>query len=217
MARFLIEDKQLRADILYACIDNEDPSVVAEIICAYCSEEFCDKMEKDWIDCPILNEERILVLSQAILMHKMGYYYASTSIFMCQVYGVAADIEKARRENGLMLSSEETRDVADLFDLDLSVIKKEKGRLFQSIMFTESGVVLWNAMADYLRDICLYSGKDFSDIDNQPLRNKVCHGTQLNFETKEHSLKAMLVIDMLIQLAYEISRIISHRNEATDG
>ena len=208
---FLIEDEHLRSDILEACLENEDPSVAAEIIYQYCSEDFLIAMEKDWANCSILNEARKPILSQALLMHNQGFYFASTSMLMCQLYGVAADIEKKLKENGLSLNREEKEYVAEIFNLNPEYINNEKGRLFQTLMFTESGMLLWNAMADYLRDVCLYSGKDYSTIGNQPLRNKICHGDQLDFGTKEHSLKAVLTIDMLVQLAYEINRIIKLR------
>ena len=74
-------------------------------------------------------------------------------------------------------------------------------------------MMLWEIMANYLRDVCLFSGQDYSHIKNQPLRNKICHGDQIEFGTKEHSLKAIFVIDMLIQLAYEIKRIIDLKEQ----
>lgn len=76
---------------------------------------------------------------------------------------------------------------------------------------------MWDAMGDYIKNVTLYSGKDYSHIDNQPLRNKIGHGDQLNFDTKEHSLKAILTIDMMVQLAYEINRIVDLRKSNDDG
>ena len=86
-------------------------------------------------------------------------------------------------------------------------------------VMTESGMMLWNAMAKYLQSEILCSSESKKRWATQPLRNKICHGDQLNFGTKEHSLKAILTIDMLIQLAYEIERIIEiHKdNETTEG
>ena len=76
---------------------------------------------------------------------------------------------------------------------------------------------MWDAMGDYIKNVTLYSGTDYSHIDNQPLRNKIGHGDQLNFGTKEHSLKAILTIDMMVQLAYEINRIVDLRKSNDDG
>ena len=57
----------------------------------------------------------------------------------------------------------------------------------------------------------------YTRLSSMPDHNKICHGDQLDFGTKEHSLKAVLVIDMLIQLAYEIARIITIKNENKIG
>lgn len=210
---FLIDDDGFRQEILDACKDNEDPNVVAEIIYKYCTDDFFLSMEKDWKACPIINEKRFDIFSEAFMMHQKGYYYASTSILMNQLYGVSSDIEKALADNGLFLNKDEKEGDAELFGLNPKRTNTEKSRLFQNLMFTESGILLWDAMADYLKNICLFSGSDYSTINNHPLRNKICHGNQLEFGTKEHSLKAIFVIDMLIQLAYEIDRIISVRKE----
>lgn len=210
---FLIEDEQLRKDILTACKTNEDPAIVAEIIYKYCTDDFFIAVEDDWMNCSIISEGRKPILSQAIYLHKQEFYFASTSMLMCQLYGIAADIEKALEGNNLTLNQEEKEYVAELFNLNSKFIDKEKGRLFQTLMFTESGMLLWNAMANYLRDVCFFSGQDYSHINNQPLRNKICHGDQIEFGTQEHSLKAIFVIDMLIQLAYEIKRIIDIKEQ----
>ena len=210
---FLIEDEQLRKDILIACKTNEDPAIVAKIIYEYCTDDFFIAMENDWKKCSIISEGRKPILSQAIHLHKQEFYFASTSMLMCQLYGIAADIEKAIEGNNLTLNQEEKEYVAELFNLNSKFIDKEKGRLFQTLMFTESGMLLWNAMANYLKDVCFFSGQDYSHINNQPLRNKICHGEQIGFGTQEHSLKAIFVIDMLIQLAYEIKRIIDLKEQ----
>lgn len=210
---FLIEDEQLRTDILDACNDREDPAIVAEIIYKYCTEDFFVAMEDDWMNCSVLSEGRKPILSQAIHLHKQEFYFASTSMLMCQLYGIAADIEKALKGNNLKLNKDEKEFVADIFDLNSKYIDKEKGQLFQILMFTESRMMLWETMANYLRDVCFFSGQDYSHIKNQPLRNKICHGDQIEFGTQEHSLKAIFVIDMLIQLAYEIKRIIDLKEQ----
>lgn len=109
--------------------------------------------------------------------------------------------------------------MSEYFKIKREDIDKEKGRLMQMTVMTESGMMLWNAMAKYLQSEILCSSESKKRWATQPLRNKICHGDQLNFGTKEHSLKAILTIDMLIQLAYEIERIIDiyKDNEPTEG
>ena len=204
---FLINDKALRGEILSVSADEEAENKVKEIVLAYCDEKFLTSLENDWLACSAIKQERKLILSEALRLHKQGYYYASVSTLMCQLYGVAADIDVLINENSLSLDREGKELTAEHFQIDIHYINNEKGRLFQSLMLTESGILLWDAMGDYIKNVALYSGKDYSHIENQPLRNKIGHGDQLNFGTQEHSLKAILTIDMMIQLAYEINRI----------
>ena len=76
---------------------------------------------------------------------------------------------------------------------------------------------MWEAMANYLKNEILCSSDSKKRWKSQPLRNKICHGDQLNFGTQEHSIKAILSIDMLVQLAYEIDRIAKKANEPSNA
>ncbi len=216
---FLIDDDTLRQDILTACATHEDEEAVQEIIFSYCSDDFLKAIEDDWNSCEAISTERKPIISEAMLMHRQGYYYASTSTLMCQVYGVASDIIDLAKKNGLEIDDEEKDFVSEYFEIKREDVDKEKGRLMQLTVMTESGIMLWNAMAKYLQSEILCSSESKKRWATQPLRNKICHGDQLNFGTKEHSLKAILTIDMLIQLAYEIERIIEiyKDNETTEG
>lgn len=205
---FLINDEKMRDQILSACAVEEDAEAVKEIAFSYCDETFLSSLEEDWFACSAIKQNRKPILSEALQMHTQGFYYASVSILMCQFYGIAEDINILAKENGLSLNQEDKEFIAEHFEIDIKYINNEKGRLLQSLMLTESGILLWNAMGNYIKNVTLYSGKDYSHIENQPLRNKIGHGDQLNFGTKEHSLKAILTIDMMIQLSYEINRII---------
>ena len=123
------------------------------------------------------------------------------------------------KKNGLEINDEEKDFVSEYFEIKREDVDKEKGRLMQMTIMTESGMMLWNAMARYLQSEILCSSESKKRWATQPLRNKICHGDQLNFGTKEHSLKAVFTINMLIQLAYEIERIIEmHKDyETTEG
>jgi len=204
---FLIDDEELRDKIMAACSQQEDVAAVKEIIFDYCDEDFLESMERDWSCCPALKETRKPIFVEAMQLHKGGFYYASTSMLMCQVYGVASDIVDIAKKHNLNLDDETKEFVSDYFKIKREDVDKEKGKLMQMVVMTESGQLLWDAMASYLKDEILCSSDSKQRWATQPLRNKICHGDQLNFGTKEHSLKAILTIDMLIQLAYEINRI----------
>lgn len=204
---FLICDDQFRQDVISAYNANPTPETIKQLAFDLCSEDFLDALQQDWDESHALTESRKPILHEALFMHKQGYYYASTSILMCQVYGVASDIVAVVKKNSLELDDEAKDYAAEQFGIRREDIDKEKGRLLQTVMMTESGQLLWEAMAEYLQTEILCSSDSKKRWETQPLRNKICHGDQLNFGTKEHSLKAILTVDMLIQLAYEINRI----------
>lgn len=209
---FLINDEELREQILSACAVDENTDTVKEIVFNYCDEDFFAALEADWDACPSIVDRRKPILAEAIQMHKQGSYYASVSMLMCQVYGVASDIVDIAKRNGLFLDQKAKELIAENFEIKLEDIDKEKGRLLQMTAMTESGYLLWEAMANYLKNEILCSSDSKKRWESQPLRNKICHGDQLNFGTQEHSIKAILTIDMLVQLAYEIDRIVQKAN-----
>jgi len=211
---FLINDDHLREHILSECAVNKDASVVREIVFNYCDEGFFAALISDWNDCPVIKEERKPILSEAIRMHMQESYYASVSILMCQIYGIASDIVDLAKASGLELDNESKVFISEQFSIRLEDIDKEKGKLIQMVAMTESGQLLWDSMALYLKEEILSSSDSKQRWETQPLRNKICHGDQLNFGTREHSIKSILVVDMLIQLAYEINRISMINNES---
>lgn len=204
---FLICDDEFRQKVISEYDSNPTSETIRQLAFGLCSDEFMDALQRDWSICPALPEDRKPILNEALLMYKQGYYYACTSILMCQVYGVASDTFAIVKKNHLELDDEMKDFTAEQFSIRREDIDKEKGRLLQTVMMTESGQLLFEAMADYLQKEILCSSDSKKRWATQPLRNKICHGDQLNFGTKEHSLKAILTIDMLIQLAYEIERI----------
>ena len=53
---------------------------------------------------------------------------------------------------------------------------------------------------DYIVDVVLTGKMDDELAARNPLRNKICHGDQTEYDTKEHSLKVILVTDIMIRL-----------------
>ena len=62
-------------------------------------------------------------------------------------------------------------------------------------------------MSEYLINVVMTSKNKFDS--NQPCRNKICHGEQINFNTKQHALKSILIVGMVIFLG---NRIIKNFN-----
>ena len=49
------------------------------------------------------------------------------------------------------------------------------------------------------RDTTFANAMDVDLAAHNPLRNKICHGQQTEYGTQEHSLKAILVTDIVIR------------------
>lgn len=47
---------------------------------------------------------------------------------------------------------------------------------------------------------CSLINYDEAIAAHNPLRNKICHGVQTNYGTEEHSLKAILAINLITRL-----------------
>lgn len=62
--------------------------------------------------------------------------------------------------------------------------------------FEEIGLA-WTIVTRYLVNV-IYSSDVKYDQSDQPCRNKICHGVQTNYNTKEHALKSILVIDLIL-------------------
>lgn len=70
----------------------------------------------------------------------------------------------------------------------------------------EEGLMYWIKSIEYIYNIILTS-KDSMNQSSHPCRNKICHGIQLNFGTREHALKSILTIDMMIRLGENLKHI----------
>lgn len=203
---FFISDKEFQEKIIN---ENHKASEknINNIIFTYCNEEFISKLKTNWSSCTSIVDDRKPLLLEALEMHNNGYYYSSVSILMCQVYGVASDIDKIAKTYGIEVSEDDKFDLAEYLNINLDLIDNEKGKLLQKLMISEENYLALPIISKYIKEEVLSSSDSKERWNQQPLRNKVCHGDQLNFGTKEHSLKAILVIDILITLSSQIENI----------
>ena len=201
---FFIKDEAFTNTVLKAFDDGTDNSNICAIVSEYFNKGFLNRIEKRWKNNTVIRSERKPILMEAIEMHRAGYYYSSVSSLMCQVYGVASDIIDVEKQYGLVVSGEHKEKVARAFKIEEKSIDSEKGKIAQSFLFIRHSVFTWQAVIHYLNSEILCSSESKKRWAGQPLRNKICHGDQLNFGTLEHSLKAILVVDMLMEYALEI-------------
>ena len=134
---------------------------------------------------------------------------------MCQVDGLICDISNYTDENGLICSEDDEKEICELYQVDFQNHKKfaktsEKHMILRLAAMTENAVFYWEAMTDYIYNVVLTShGEEYRD--HNPLRNKICHGDQLDFGTEEKSLKSIFVIDLLLNLKSEMQWLAEHK------
>lgn len=210
-----MKDKQFRQKIIELHKSNAPSEQINDIVFSLISRDYIENMKQDWLSISTIKQERLPILSEAIELHNLGYYYASTSLLMCQLYGVSADVVSVAKQNQLFLTKDDKEAVAEVFSFDAKYLKTERGQLLQMLFISDINTGTWYSFAKYIKEVILDSSSSTSLWASQPLRNKICHGDQLNFGTKEHSLKAILTIDLLIKLSDELRIYAQQRNEET--
>lgn len=67
------------------------------------------------------------------------------------------------------------------------------------LVTTETGWLAFDSAINYLVDITFFKSIDNALAAHNTLRNQICLGKQTEFDTLEHSLKAILDTDLIIR------------------
>ena len=217
---FLEDDEELKEIITGLCGDKKENYPLDELatsICNYYTSEKIENIVDGWRELLKDDPERLLLLEEAVNLHNSGFYYGATSIMMCQVDGLICDISNYTDENGLICSEDDEKEICELYQVDFQNHKKfakksEKHMILRLAAMTENAVFYWEAITDYIYNVVLTSHGD-EYRDHNPLRNKICHGDQLDFGTEEKSLKGIFVIDLLLNLKSEMQWLAEHKSD----
>lgn len=209
---FLIDNDELRK-VMTPFLEEEDPdpNKVNNAVIDYFDHVGVETISSLWDMSPGVEKDRLLVLQEAIDMYNQGFYYGCTSTLMCQIAGIISnsfqhisvededfDIHGVR----LIYQSYNNGNTLDKKHEKKIISGKARGEEKQKLLFLlaeiDSGILYWEATADYLYNIVFTSNDDYY---NHACRNNICHGIQLNFGDKEHALKAILSVDLAIQLS----------------
>lgn len=209
---FLIDNDELRQAMApFIEIENPDPTQVKTAVLDYFDNVGIETIASLWSMSPGVEKDRLLVLQEAVDMYNQGFYYGCTSTLMCQIAGIISNSFQHLSVDDEDFDIHGVRLIYESYSggskLDKSREKKimsgkVKGEEKQKLLFLlteiDSGIMYWEAAADYLYNIVFTSSDDYYD---HTCRNKICHGVQLNYGDKEHALKAILSVDLAIQLS----------------
>lgn len=210
---YLESDKFVKKIITSKCNiqDEEIPLVdIAKELCIYYSNEKIDFFAQKW-EKLCTNQKRLKLLQEAIKLHKSGLYFGSTSLLMCQVNGLICEIYQIIEKNHFSFEKKNVREICEYFEIDynnhLKAVQKknpsERHLMIRLMLYDKTGNIYTKAVIEYIYKIILTSTDGLYEEHN-PLRNKICHGTDLEFGTEEKSLKSILVIDLLLSIEDEI-------------
>lgn len=180
---------------------------VSEIACAGLDMDWLSATRLRWNEHDELSAEEKGVLSRAISRHENGDYEGCVALLMNMFEGL---IEKYCPREVKTLEG----DQAELFDLhakkygvglshkkdgDPRKLTTTRDKVLILVLLSENGWYTFQHAADYIINVTLTSKMDADLAVHNPLRNKICHGEQTEYETMEHSLKAILVTDIVIR------------------
>lgn len=153
----------------------------------------------------VINKERLPLFREALLLYQLGYYHGAVAILITQIIGITADIEQYLETNN-----------ASYDPKTLELIKKRYGfthkndtsRVMTAVvegMVIDDDVNEYGFLLGYLRFKLFRTHMPENETTKHVNRHMVCHGTQLNYGTKEHALKVILCVDALTWVAQVIS------------
>lgn len=190
--------------------DNLDlkKELVSKFIFDICDIEFVKATLDEWLQNNFISCLRKPLLVEAIKCYENELYGGCVSLLICQLNGVITDLfEQAQttidfnEEFFCYLYRElHPQDTSTNKKIVLKMTKGEKNRLVTMMCNSDSDFCLvWEAMVKYMIKVIYTNNKNYDE--NQPCRNKIAHGEQTNFNTKEHALKCILILDLIINFS----------------
>lgn len=187
--------------------DEELKELVAGIACENLDSEWVEETRSRWEDHAELSPGERGMLARALNRHEKGDYEGCVALLMNLLEGL---VEKYFPNDKSKLEDEQ----AELFDLHAKKLgvglshKKNgeprkltnvKDKVLVMVVLSENGWYTFNYAAEYIASITFSNSMDADLAAHNPLRNKICHGQQTEYGTQEHSLKAILVTDIVIR------------------
>ena len=207
---YLVGDDELTAKLEEINLAKDDVIIaddVSELAVRYLNDEWLDSVANRWSEVSGFSTDEDDVLAKALSYHKSREYAACVAVLMCVFEGLIASYFGP----SVVLDSEKEREPFDFLAEDYGLqptFKRKKPRLenikdlvlIALLRAEDGGLWVWHHAVDYVIRIVLTNTMDEEIAAHNPLRNKICHGVQTNYGTQEHSLKAILATDLVIQL-----------------
>ena len=205
---YLVENQRAceRIDSLPEDIADEDlKSRVSEIAHECLNEEWPNETKALWKSHNELSDGEMKLLASALERHRNNDYEGCVSLLMNIFEGL---IEKYASQ--IKTLNGEQAELFDMYAEQLGLkrtvsngksrnLSNIKDKVLMMLITSESGWMAFDKAIEYLVKVTLANCMNSDIAAHNPLRNKICHGVQTEFGTLEHSLKSILVTDLIIR------------------
>jgi len=182
-----------------------------KIIFSSYNEEKMNSIYAYWKSFTFLNGGRREALKEAIDAYNDEKYYSCVAIIMCQIEAVINETDQHIRELFEMhpdsapkkryyeILDGQKKEFEKLKDNEKKTFREKIPKLVQERLIWSNFNYVALYFSEYFNNY-LYANMEDDDnkILNHPIRNKICHGKDINFGTQEKALKSILCMDGLI-------------------
>ncbi|EOU1742891.1 hypothetical protein LTY04_001116 [Clostridium perfringens] len=176
-------------------INEENIKQVNDIIFKHYTDEIIDKIYNEWLKNTYIKKERFELLKQAIECYKNNYFAACVSLITCQYGGIIYETEQYF--NSIPGLRSEINKIKNEQRQERKKVSSEKNTV-DRIYGVSDFQITTMVFNDYFKKY-VYCDSKYAK-DNIPNRNGICHGSLINYNTQEHALKSILIVDSLIRL-----------------
>lgn len=180
-------------------------SRVGQIAVECLDEQWLDETRAIWESHEEISEGEMRILVSALERHRKQDHEGCVSLLMNIVEGL---IDKYAPDGKAL--NEEQEEAFDIYAKQHRVatlysegkrrkLRNIKDKVLLMLVTSENGWLVFDSAINYLVDITFINSMDNALAAHNPLRNQICHGKQTEFDTLEHSLKAILVTDLIIR------------------
>lgn len=206
-------DTELQDILIEIYIDNNnrcDKKKMQQAVIDYYDEDYLECICNGITNVNIFNAERIGLLRQGMEVYQEGNCAAANALFITQMGGMIRDIyDKLLKIH--KFTRKETNEVKKIFKLEECRNDSEKVMLAEIISEQEAGIIIWYQVIKFFLKYIYSSGEKY--MNKFPKRHMICHGIQTNFNKKEMSLKIILCMGILAELALRIEKMIDDKQQ----
>lgn len=199
-------DTELQDRLLKSYRENRhqcNKEEMRQIIIDYYNDDYVDQILNGIRNVGIFNNQLAKVIDESIQVYQLGFYGTSAPAFADYISGMIRDIYKEICTLH-KFTKEEKKEIIACFDQHCNP-DSEKGMMLQIVCSQNRAPLFWYRVVSYFLNSFYSSGE--KGMDKYPKRHMLCHGIQLNHDTKEMNLILIMCMDILSELAWRVKKM----------